>query len=235
MIDRPQPLRLGLVAILCLIPLTLIVPRLVWLQFLQDDLLGRQARLQNMRRVWYPPHRGEILDRNGNDLAVSAADTVGGSRYYGTFRKMKRLYPLGRSAAHVVGYVNSEGIGEGGIEQELENELKGHPGWATELCDGAGNTYLFSDRPGKPVTSGYDVQLTIDADLQDVAMSRLEEAAVALKAKAGSLVRGPPDRRSAGHGVVARVRSGKLPVLRALDPAGTASSPTPSNPVPRSS
>lgn len=188
MIDRPQPLRLGLVAILCLVPLTLIVPRLIWLQFLQEDLLGRQARLQNMRRVWYPPHRGEILDRTGNRLAFSVADTLDGSRYYGTFRKMKRLYPMGASAAHVVGYVNGEGIGEGGIEQELENELKGHPGWATELCDGTGRTYLFSDRPGKPVTSGYDVHLTIDADLQDVAMSRLTEAAAVLKAKAGSVV-----------------------------------------------
>ena len=52
--------------------------------------------------------------------------------------EMKRIYPLGESAAHLVGYVGSDGHGLGGAEKTFESLLKGHPGWATELRDARG-------------------------------------------------------------------------------------------------
>jgi len=188
MIGRPAQRRLKLAAGLCLLPFALVIPRLVWLQLLNGAGFERIAERQNMMRVWYPPHRGDIVDRNGIRLAFTVTDTTGSSGGLGADHGVSRVYPYGTATAQVVGYLNRAGVGAAGIERTLEDELRGHPGWATKLRDGEGHTYLFSDRPGRPVTSGYTVQLTVDANLQDVAMTRLEDMAREMGARAASVV-----------------------------------------------
>ena len=64
--------------------------------------------------------------------------------------ELKRVYPLGESAAHVVGFLNHAGSGYGGIEAELDEALEGRPGWATELRDALGNSYFALGRRSKP-------------------------------------------------------------------------------------
>lgn len=186
---RPRPLtRLQVVAAVCVLPFVLLVPRLIWLQVLQSEALGRRTEMQNMRRLRIPPQRGDILDRNRARLAFSAPDTVAVDWDSGGEIRMRRLYALGESAAQLVGFVDARGRGSGGIERALEDELCGHPGWATELRDATGATYLIPGRPGKPQVSGYDVVLTLDAELQDIAHARLRRAVETENAKGGCLV-----------------------------------------------
>jgi len=102
--------------------------------------------------------------------------------------ELKRVYPLADAAAHVIGFIDHEEDGQAGIENELDDVLRGEPGWATELRDGFGNSYLALGRRMKSAKAGNDVMLTIDATLQDVAASELKAAAESLEAKSAALV-----------------------------------------------
>ncbi len=102
--------------------------------------------------------------------------------------EQKRIYPQGEFASQVVGYVNADDRGVGGIEGEYEELLRGDPGWATELRDGHGNTYPALGKQTKPSVSGHNVVLTLDSSLQDVAASALYKQAQALDARGAALV-----------------------------------------------
>jgi len=102
--------------------------------------------------------------------------------------ELKRVYPQGEFAAHVVGFVDAAGEGMAGIEAEVDGALRGQPGWATELRDGRGNSYQALGRRHKPAVPGHDVALTIDSALQDVAASELRRQVEKLDAKGGVFV-----------------------------------------------
>jgi cell division protein FtsI (penicillin-binding protein 3) len=102
--------------------------------------------------------------------------------------ELKRVYPQGEFAAHVVGFVDAAGEGMAGIEAEYDGALRGQPGWATELRDGRGNSYQALGRRHKPAVPGHDVVLTIDSALQDVAASELRRQVEKLHAKGGVFV-----------------------------------------------
>lgn len=101
-----------------------------------------------------------------------------------------RQYPLGASAAHLVGYVQGvteedlqehagEGytenslIGKSGMEALFEKELKGQNGFRLSIADEAGNEKKELARV--EVQHGKDVQLTIDAGLQQTLYGQFSE------------------------------------------------------------
>ncbi len=102
--------------------------------------------------------------------------------------ELKRVYPCGQYAAHVVGFVDHEGIGQAGVEKEYESLLRGRPGWITQLRDGNGDVIQVLGKHHKPSRPGCDVTLTIDSALQDVGASELEKQARALNAKGGVFI-----------------------------------------------
>ena len=91
-------------------------------------------------------------------------------------RHPQRIYPQRGSLAHVLGYVDTEGCGQAGIEASLDHSLRipNHelPSWT----DGRGN-FLGSRFP-KPVIFHEEsvVQLTLDAALQDRVSQMIQEA-----------------------------------------------------------
>lgn len=101
-----------------------------------------------------------------------------------------REYPLGEAAAHLVGYVQNvtaedlmehegEGytsnsvIGRSGMEALYETEVKGQNGCRIYVEDAAGNVKW--EIAGIPKVDGEDVQLTIDADLQESLYRQFQE------------------------------------------------------------
>jgi cell division protein FtsI (penicillin-binding protein 3) len=98
----------------------------------------------------------------------------------------RRHYPNGTLAAHLLGGVDFEEKGNGGIERALEADLKGVPGKMRLLTDvkrrGIDSQLATEPRAGEPVT------LTIDAHLQFVAERELAAAVQAHNAVSGSLV-----------------------------------------------
>ena len=91
-----------------------------------------------------------------------------------------RHYPEGQLAAHLLGYVNFDTHGQGGIEQAQEEALKDTGAIAKPQLDGHGRTILLPhSEPVWDITPplGRHVELTIDNYLQHLAEKELCAAA----------------------------------------------------------
>ena len=97
-----------------------------------------------------------------------------------------RYYPKGKLAAHLLGGVDHEERGNGGIEQALDKILRGVPGLMQTTADVRQNVFdlkVFTDpQPGAAVT------LTIDERIQYIAERELEKGVKEADAVSGSLV-----------------------------------------------
>ena len=78
----------------------------------------------------------------------------------------KRIYPLGTTAATVLGSVNDDGIGRSGIELSYNEYLSGVSGRSVFDKDINGNLLAFGDRVKYDAKNGLNVELTIDEVLQ---------------------------------------------------------------------
>jgi len=92
-----------------------------------------------------------------------------------------RSYPHGSRMAHVVGFVDWRGIGVAGIEQRLEEHLKGTDGWSRDKLDGR-DLPDVKERviPEKNLGQvqpihGSDVYLTLDSNIQYYVETALKE------------------------------------------------------------
>lgn len=87
-----------------------------------------------------------------------------------------RHYPEGQLAAHLLGYVNMDTKGQGGIEQKEENLLKNTGAMPTPQLDGHGRSILVKESNadwGISPPLGRHVELTIDNYLQHLAEKEL--------------------------------------------------------------
>ncbi|MFL5680736.1 MAG: peptidoglycan D,D-transpeptidase FtsI family protein [Chloroflexota bacterium] len=69
-------------------------------------------------------------------------------------------------AAHLLGFVNRDGVGQYGVEQRYQAELAGSPKVVYAQKDVIGRPVLESSTVADPGTAGTDIRLTIDAGLQ---------------------------------------------------------------------
>lgn len=117
-----------------------------------------------------------------------------------------RSYPLGEAAAHLVGYVQKvtaediakhpgEGytaesvIGRSGMENLFEKELKGQDGCRIYIEDSSG--IMKEELAVIPVQNGKDIQLTIDAGLQETLYAQFSAdkgCSVAMDPKTGEVL-----------------------------------------------
>jgi len=96
----------------------------------------------------------------------------------------RRTYPNRRLAAPLMGFVNIDGIGVRGVEQQEDEWLKGSPRRVAVERDARGRL-LASAGYEQWDTSGGDIALTIDAALQADAESALAAAIESTGAKGG--------------------------------------------------
>lgn len=82
----------------------------------------------------------------------------------GTTEEPRRVYPQGMLAAQLIGSVGVDNIGLSGIEQSLEPTLHGTDGKRRIVNDALGKPVSIVD--SKRAEAGHDVQLTIDANIQ---------------------------------------------------------------------
>jgi len=99
-----------------------------------------------------------------------------------------RYYPKVDFGAQVVGRVDAEGRGSSALERALDTLLAGRAGTAVMLRDRSGRTYPSPSRPLAEPEPGFDVYLTVDADLQEIAERALAEAVRQTKALGGDVV-----------------------------------------------
>jgi cell division protein FtsI (penicillin-binding protein 3) len=86
----------------------------------------------------------------------------------------KRVYPNGDLAAGILGWVNADGKGGGGIEQQLNQELTGKDG-KIRYAQSGGRQVPTVGSTETPAVAGSDVELTIDRDIQWAAQDAITQ------------------------------------------------------------
>ena len=100
----------------------------------------------------------------------------------------KRLYPNDAIAAHVLGFVNDEGLGQYGIEGAYDSVLRGTDGSLVVEHDPQARELALGLRIAKAPVDGSDLTLTLDLVVQTSAERALREAIVKEHATGGSVV-----------------------------------------------
>ncbi|WP_281247710.1 peptidoglycan D,D-transpeptidase FtsI family protein [Streptomyces colonosanans] len=99
----------------------------------------------------------------------------------------KRVYPNGDLAAGTLGWVNADGQGGGGIEQQLNKQLAGKDG-KIRYAQSGGRLVPTAGSAETPAVAGSDIELTIDRDIQWAAQNAIAEQVQKSKADRGYVV-----------------------------------------------
>lgn len=95
----------------------------------------------------------------------------------------KRYYPLGTSAAQLLGSVNDDNEGRTGIESQFDGYLSGVAGRWIKETDINGDTLSYGSQKYYQAKDGYNVQLTIDEVLQHYAEKAIAAGMTKTRAK----------------------------------------------------
>ena len=153
----------GTTAVLCLSVASILAYQSTW------QLAGftRPRFLHFMRHFDRRPRRaadafrrGRILDRNGLVIATDSDDVPA-----------TRLYTMGAAGAHLVGY-DSPIYGKTGLENTFDSLLSGREPASREQF-----SRLYRNLVDHDNASGFDLRLTLDSRLQQVAYAVLNERA----------------------------------------------------------
>lgn len=100
---------------------------------------------------------------------------------------MKRFYPQGTLACHVLGFTGIDNQGLDGIELVLDNFLRGIPGKSTTPMDAIGRKIDTGEEEYFEPLPGYNVVLTIDETIQHFTEKALNQAMVHSKPSKGAV------------------------------------------------
>ncbi|MGK5532916.1 peptidoglycan D,D-transpeptidase FtsI family protein, partial [Streptomyces sp. URMC 129] len=152
---------------------------------LLDDAGSRYAVLarQQTPQTWR-----QIQDLR-NNLSEQEAKGTGTQVLAGVFAEenSKRVYPNEELAAAVLGFVNSEGHGGGGLEAQYDAQLSGEDGTITYAQSG-GRRVPTAGEDEQPAVPGTDMELTLDRDIQWAAQNAITEQVEESEADGGYVV-----------------------------------------------
>lgn len=157
-------------------------------------ILGRDIRISNETIATHYRNRGLLPLDLAEDLSPQelAAVQRGLTSHLILRQTYVRIYPEGRTAAHIIGYTGREAPlptrpienkdllfpeseGREGIEQSFDEELRGQVGLLHMTFDAEGNK--MSERIARPPVPGYNVILTLDLPLQRLCEEVLDQNA----------------------------------------------------------
>lgn len=98
----------------------------------------------------------------------------------------KRVYPYGKLASHVIGFVGDDNQGLEGVESVYDKYLKGVPGRVITATDSRGIEMPFRYERYIDAQDGMNVELTIDQNIQHFVENHLETAAIENKLTNGA-------------------------------------------------
>jgi cell division protein FtsI (penicillin-binding protein 3) len=97
----------------------------------------------------------------------------------------RRFYPKLELAAHVLGYVNMDEEGMGGLEYRYNGSVRGEAGRAIIMTDARGRSFNSIEQPAAP---GANLVTTIDENIQYILEKEVAAAAAATRAKGISII-----------------------------------------------
>ncbi len=86
-----------------------------------------------------------------------------------------RVYPEGRLASHILGFVDYKSLGRSGIEKKYEKELRGKDGVLYKRTDVLGTTVAIEEDFSFSPVKGNTIELTINSDYQKILEEELLE------------------------------------------------------------
>ena len=153
-------------------------------QYIQSRLTGKRKFVYVARDIT-PAQWSKIKAAIAQENASGKlSDRIGG---FFSERGFRRDYPEKYLAASLLGFVNSAGVGGGGMEASLNHILAGKDGVFT-YENGGGPSIPSSRQTLVPPQPGKSVRLTIDRDLQWAAEDAINELAKQTKATSVSAV-----------------------------------------------
>ncbi|HVP38850.1 MAG TPA: penicillin-binding transpeptidase domain-containing protein [Candidatus Saccharimonadales bacterium] len=100
----------------------------------------------------------------------------------------RRIHPMGSVAQEIIGSTDIDGRPLGGVEKQLDDLLRGSPGWVTTFRDGRWLEHRVPERGMRAPVPGYTLELTLSADYQAIVEERLHAAIREHGARGGSVV-----------------------------------------------
>lgn len=91
-------------------------------------------------------------------------------------------------ASNVLGFVNSDGVGQYGLEGYYNSILAGHPGTESVVHDLQGNAVVLNDQPQTPAVNGRNLDTGIDASIQSTVEQDLAAEVKADEAASGTMI-----------------------------------------------
>ena len=119
----------------------------------------------------------ERIHPEGRQLSYDVAEQIDSLKIDGVYllKESKRYYEYPNILSHVLGYVGIDNQGLSGIELYYDSYLTGKNGSIKYLSDGKGHKLNIAEVYEAP-TSGIDIKLTIDLDLQLAAENEIDNA-----------------------------------------------------------
>jgi len=97
----------------------------------------------------------------------------------------KRIYPKEGIAAHILGYVRKDSDGIDGVEKTYNDYLKGTEGLIYYRKDASGRIQGRIKDKGFDAKNGYNIQLTVDLEIQKILEEELDRGVNESKARYG--------------------------------------------------
>jgi len=156
------------------------------------DELTRKLRTPDTQYVLLARRQTPQVWKQIKDLKstlAEKADEDSPSVLGGVFQEptSKRVYPGGDLAAALLGWVNADGKGGGGLEQQLNQELTGKDG-KIRYAQSGGHQVPTAGSTETPAVPGAQVELTIDRDIQWAAQDAITEQVKKSKADRGYVI-----------------------------------------------
>jgi cell division protein FtsI/penicillin-binding protein 2 len=154
------------------------------------EKLTDTSREYEVIRKYVPGHQLKRFQRRFNGVMYTPVEWVDGAETnvhlagVGLEEAPIRNYPKGALMAHVVGFANREGVGAAGVEQRMNDYLKGKEGLRVSKKDGRRREIYSTRTIDIEPEDGANVVLTLDQQLQYVTEKTIEKMCDEFSAKA---------------------------------------------------
>jgi len=152
--------------------------------------LSKEEKLIRLENVT-PPITYKTLIK---DISQREKEALEKKRFPGIYTKeyIKRIYPNGRLASHIIGFVgqdsNGNPIGQYGLEGFFWGDIKGKMGMSEREKDLLGNAILSKEYENITFRQGKNISITINAGIQKKVEQKLEESVRDFSADSGTAV-----------------------------------------------
>ena len=148
---------------------------------LQERLTG-DAKFVYVAKKVTPKTWREVRELDHPDEKIEGLPGIFGEK------TSRRVYPAGKVAANVVGYVGADNKGLGGLEYAMDDVLAGRDGTATYELSAGGRRIPSGVDTERDAVPGRDVRLTIDRDIQFVAQKAIAKAVADTRSESGTVI-----------------------------------------------